>query len=317
MEKRYKLNEQYGEGIIPLNTKTVGGPILLTSSFTYVRDWINRHQFKNESDARLIGNLYTGAPITAQTIWQMLMKLRQHIKQLVENDLITDKQQKLKLEHLLRTKKWNPYCFRHSAITDDSDHLPEFALTKKVRWVIGSRQPARYIKNRMGDELKSKILERAGIKIENNQHQIVSRTCGRCNYVNKLESKYCERVGCAYPQTQLALDEIKAAKQVKFQTLRNEILQVKDQEIQELRKQLADVIEQQQGFDMKFHKLLDIVDQMSVIVHDEGGGVVSFIGEEIVKLMPRPATKEQRLQKMREFQEERRKKADAKYLYDD
>jgi len=45
--------------------------------------------------------------------------------------------------------------------------------------------------------------------------------------------------------------------------------------------------------------------------------MTSFIGEEIVKLMPRPATKEQRLQKMREFQEDRRKKADAKYLYDD
>ena len=71
-----------------------------------------------------------------------------------------------------------------------------------------------------------------------------------------------------YPQTQLALDEIKAAEQVKFQTLRNEILQV----IQELRKQLADVIEQQQGFDIKFHKLLDIVDRLSVITKTKGVG---------------------------------------------
>jgi len=46
----------------------------------------------------------------------------------------------------------------------------------------------------------------------------------------------------------------------------------KDQELQELRNQLADVIEQQQGFDMKFHKLLDIVDQLSVITQDEGVG---------------------------------------------
>jgi len=125
------------------------------------------------------------------------------------------------------------------------------------------------------------------------------------------------RVGCHYPQTQLALDEIKAAEQVKFQTLRNEILQVKDQEIQELRKQLGDVIEQQQGFDMKFYKLLDFVDRLSVITQDEGGGMTSFIGEEIVKMMPRQPTEEQRLQRIREFQEDRRKKADAKYLYDD
>ena len=66
------LNEQYGEGTIPSNTKTGGGPILLTSSFTYVRDWINKHPFKNEPNARLICNLYTGAPVTSQTIWQVL-----------------------------------------------------------------------------------------------------------------------------------------------------------------------------------------------------------------------------------------------------
>jgi hypothetical protein len=96
---------------------------------------------------------------------------------LVESGLVTDKQQKQKLEYLLRTKKWNPYCFRHYAITDDADHLPEFALNKKVRWVMGSRQPARYIKNRWSDDLKDKILEQAGIKIENKQQQMVSRTC--------------------------------------------------------------------------------------------------------------------------------------------
>ncbi|HXX95776.1 MAG TPA: tyrosine-type recombinase/integrase [Candidatus Bathyarchaeia archaeon] len=190
--KDIKLNEQYGEGVIPVNTKTGGGPILLTSSFPYIRDLINRHSFKNEPNARLISHHYTGAPIVRQTIWQILEKLRQRIKRLVESGQITDKQQKQKLEYLLRTKKWNPYCFRHSAITDDSDHLPEFALTKKVRWVMGSRQPARYIKHRMGDELKSKILEHARIKIADKQQQMVSRTCGRCGYVNKLENKYCE-----------------------------------------------------------------------------------------------------------------------------
>jgi hypothetical protein len=147
---------------------------------------------------------------------------------LVESGSIADEQQKQKLEYLLRVKKWNPYCFRHSAITDDSDHLPEFALTKKVRWAMGSKQPSRYIKPRMGDDLKNKILERHGIKIAAVPH-MVSRTCGHCGYVNKLESKYCERVGCHYPQTQLALDEIKAAEEAKFQALRNEMVQSKQE----------------------------------------------------------------------------------------
>ncbi|MFY9869851.1 MAG: hypothetical protein WAK17_09055 [Candidatus Nitrosopolaris sp.] len=155
----------------------------------------------------------------------------------MESGSIIDEQKKQKLEYLLRVKKWNPYCFRHSAITDDSDHLPEHALTKKVRWVMGSKQASRYIKQRMGDELKNKILERYGIKIAP-QSQMVSRICGRCNYVNKLESKYCERVGCNYPMTQLALDEIKAAEQTKLQELVNKSNIERDNTIQELQHEL-------------------------------------------------------------------------------
>ena len=88
------LDEQYGEGTIPSNTKTGGGPILLTSSFTYVRDWINKHPFKNEPNARLICNLCTGAPLRPNAIWQVLDRLRQRIKRLVESGSITDDQKK-------------------------------------------------------------------------------------------------------------------------------------------------------------------------------------------------------------------------------
>jgi hypothetical protein len=78
---------------------------------------------------------------------------------------------------------------------------------------MDSQQGKRYIKNRKGDELKNRILEHSGIKIANKQTQMVSRTCGRCGYVNKLESKYCEGKGCNYPQTQLTLDDITAAEE--------------------------------------------------------------------------------------------------------
>ena len=79
------LDEQYGEGTIPSSTKTGGGPILLTSSFTYVRDLINKHPFRNEPNARLICNLYTGAPIRPDAVWQVLDKLRSKITRLVES----------------------------------------------------------------------------------------------------------------------------------------------------------------------------------------------------------------------------------------
>src|ERR687896_556559 len=58
--KHIRLREKYGEGEIPHQAKTGSGPILLTCSFPYVRDWLNEHPFRNEPEARLICDLNTG-----------------------------------------------------------------------------------------------------------------------------------------------------------------------------------------------------------------------------------------------------------------
>jgi integrase/recombinase XerD len=156
--KHIRLRERYGEGEIPHEAKTGTGPILLTCSFPYVRDSLNEHPFRNEPNARLICNLQTGSPITPDSLWKIMKQLRKRIIHLLENDTIKDEQERHKLEFLLKTKKWNPYCIRHSSITYDSDYLPEYALKKNVRWSINSKQGSRYIKRRMGNDLKQKIL---------------------------------------------------------------------------------------------------------------------------------------------------------------
>ena len=123
-----------------------------------------------------------------------------------------------KLEYLLKTKKWNPYCIRHSAITSDSDYLPEYALKKKVRWSMNSKQGTRYIKRRMGDELKTKILQRNGImqETEMKAKRIVSN-CPKCELTNASENKYCSK--CSYPLKPEAYDEIKAGEEKRIETL--------------------------------------------------------------------------------------------------
>jgi integrase/recombinase XerD len=164
--KHIRLNEKYGEGEIPHEAKTGSGPILLTSSFPYVRDWLNEHPYKNEPQARLICSLLNGAPIKADQVNEIMKQLRKRIERLLKNGEIIDKTEKEKLEYLLKTKKWNPYCIRHSAITADSDYLPEYSVKKKARWSMNSKQGTRYIKKRMGNELKNKILAYNGISIE-------------------------------------------------------------------------------------------------------------------------------------------------------
>ena len=117
--KHIRFREKYGEGEIPHEAKTGSGPILLTCSFPYVRDWLNEHPFKNELNARLICNLQNGAPVKSVVLWKVMKKIRTKIIRLLNDGCITD-----------------PYCIRHSAITSDSDYLPEYALKKKVRWSI-------------------------------------------------------------------------------------------------------------------------------------------------------------------------------------
>ncbi|MGA9154518.1 MAG: hypothetical protein WBZ36_28365 [Candidatus Nitrosopolaris sp.] len=135
--------------------------------------------------------------ITLQTrsgaIWQVMNRLKERIQRLVDNGSITDSNTKHRLEHLLINRKWNPYCFRHSAITNDSNHYPEYVVRKKARWTMDSKQANRYIKQTMGDDVKNKMLELHGIKIADKQTQEVYRTCSHCGYVNSLDNKYCEK----------------------------------------------------------------------------------------------------------------------------
>lgn len=189
--KHLRLKERYGEGEIPYAAKTGSGPILLTCSFPYVRDWLNEHPFKNSPDARVICNLMNGAPVGPDAMWNMMKQLKNRILRLLETGSIIDKDERQKLEYLIKTKKWNPYCIRHSSITYDSDYLPEYALKKKVRWSMNSKQGSRYIKRRMGNDLKRKILVQNDIISEQQIERKPSiLNCPRCSLVNAIENKY-------------------------------------------------------------------------------------------------------------------------------
>lgn len=216
--KHVRLRDRYGEAEIPHQSKTGGGPALLMCSFPYVRDWLNEHPFRNEPNARVICNLMTGGAVHPDALTSILKQLRKRIIALTESGSITDQQERETLEHLINTKKWSAYCIRHSAITADSDYLPEYALKKKARWSMNSKQPSRYIKARMGNDLKQKILLQNGIISEADDKPKPSiADCPRCSLVNCVDNKYCSK--CSYPLTPSAFDEIKEQEDSKFKSL--------------------------------------------------------------------------------------------------
>jgi integrase/recombinase XerD len=149
-----------------------------------------------------------------------MKQLRKRIERMLEGGALVEQAEREKLEYFLRTKKWNPYCLRHSAITNDSDYLPEFAVKKKARWSMNSRQGTRYIKSRMGADLKRTILMQNGIMVGDDEAlkpKPAVHNCPRCNLVNTFETKYCSK--CSYPLVPNAFDEIKEAENSKLQSL--------------------------------------------------------------------------------------------------
>jgi integrase/recombinase XerD len=246
--KHIQLKDRYGEGEIPNEAKTGTGPILLTCSFPYVRDWLNEHPFKNTPEARLICNLHTGGPVGPEAMWTMMKQLRKRIIRLLRNGSIIHEDERRQLEFILKTKKWNPYCIRHSAITSDSDYLPEYALKKKVRWSMNSKQGSRYIKRRMGESLKNQILVHDGIISAESaaaQRKPSVLSCARCSLVNAIDNKFCSK--CSYPLTPQAYEEIKEAENSKLQILE-----------EKHRQQMKDLEEK---MDQQFKQIMSMVQQ--------------------------------------------------------
>src|SRR5688500_13472690 len=83
---------------------------------------------------------------------------------------------------------------------------------------MNSKQGARYIKNRLGNDLKEKILQYNGIISENpNKKKTSMIDCPRCDLVNAIDNKYCSK--CSYPIKPEEFDEIKNSEEKRIETL--------------------------------------------------------------------------------------------------
>jgi len=109
--KHVRLRERYGEGEIPHEAKTGSGPVLLTCSFPYVRDWLNKHPFRNEPNARLICNTITGAPVNPEAMWTMMKQLRLRIILMLEEGSATNDDERQKLQYFAKDKKVEPILY--------------------------------------------------------------------------------------------------------------------------------------------------------------------------------------------------------------
>jgi integrase/recombinase XerD len=113
---------------------------------------------------------------------------------------------------------------------------------------MNSRQGSRYIKSRMGADLKRTILLRNGIAVEGDETlkpKPSVRDCPRCNLINTVENKYCSK--CSYPLVPQAYEEIKANEDLKLKVMEEKHKQDMDairEEMNERFIQIMSVIQQ-------------------------------------------------------------------------
>lgn len=223
--------KQYAECLV--NGKTGPRHIPLISSIPYVKDWMEAHPQRGNSNGYLIPNLSDrgqlgklGPDGLRQNYKNYKTKL---FPSLLEADIPED--DKHYIRELLN-KPWNPYIRRHSALTEKSKYLKEHVLRQHSGWSKNSQMHLKYI-HYFGNESSESILEQYGIlpKEKQNMHTLKPKQCPNCNEPNIPDSRFCVkcRLVLSYDAYNETLEEQKkkedklAVMEDKFNTMQSQM----------------------------------------------------------------------------------------------
>jgi hypothetical protein len=158
---------------------------------------------------------------------------------------------KQKIRDLLK-KPWNPYIFRHSALTQKSTILREHTLRQHAGWSIRSNMSQKYL-HYYGNESNESLLAEYGIVTEANKSNVLlpanlkPKACPNCNESNIPDSKFCGkcRMVLTYDAYEETLEDQKK-KDTKLKELEDkinmqQILQQKQTQAQEIQQGLLEM----------------------------------------------------------------------------
>lgn len=208
------IHEKYCQITIPEDTKTGTRTIPIIGAFAYIRDWLNCHPLKHDSEACLCirnrgvfrrdftrkngraGNesridYYHFRPnMDYVTLWFMFHQLKGRVN------------------HLLKKRYWYPYMLRHSRLTVLANILTDQQLKKFAGWTPDSNMPSVYI-HLSGKELDEPLLLQHGLikKEDQTRPALTIKVCPRCSHMNQVTNKLCDK--CSLPLTVQGFEEIK------------------------------------------------------------------------------------------------------------
>jgi integrase len=156
-------NYQYAEVLV--NGKTGSRHIPLINSIPYVKDYLDHEHpmTANPNSIFICGNVKSiGRPLRRSSLYDIYTKSyrQEYFPKLLENPNVPP-EDKQKIRELLK-KPWNPYVFRHSALTQKSTMLKEHVLRQHAGWSGRSQMPQKYL-HYFGNESSESLLEAYGI----------------------------------------------------------------------------------------------------------------------------------------------------------
>ena len=144
--------------------KTGPRVVPLFDSIPYLKDWITDQPTGTNPESRLfVAKCYSsyGIKLTYDGLvyrYSYYYKTK-YFPKLLDDSTIPDAD-KAFIRNML-TKPWNLYIFRHSALTEKSQMLPEAILRDHAGWTMSSKMPAIYL--HLSGESSKILLQKKGI----------------------------------------------------------------------------------------------------------------------------------------------------------
>ena len=194
----FKTTGEHQYAAILVNGKTGTRNIPLFSAVPYIKDWLDSHPQRGNPNAYLIPSMDRKHRRFGDKMKSISMNLiyREYklrfFPSLLEDPKVPP-EDKQKIRELLQ-KPWNPYVFRHSALTQKSTILKEHVLRQHAGWSPRSQMHLKYL-HYFGNESSETLLESYGIVIKNQGHVnlLKPKQCPNCNEPNKPDSKFCAK----------------------------------------------------------------------------------------------------------------------------
>lgn len=206
---------QYAE--IQVSGKTKPRTLPIINSIVFIKEWLREHPISGNGESWLFvvksHNNY-GQRLSEKGLCSRYNYYYKspYFPKLLKDETVSPRDKSYIKTMLL--KPWNPYVFRHSALTEKSQILKESTLRDHAGWSSTSQMPQVYI-HYFGNESSNSLLQAYGIKSNTGPNLILSRPkqCPNCSEPNKTETKFCSK--CGMVLTYDAYNETVADKRLK------------------------------------------------------------------------------------------------------